>query len=178
MKATTRRGPGGHSWIITLPLAGITVGYFLLCYRPAERKIAALEDDLRIIRQSLAEARTLPARVTHYRRELETTERYVEAGRSASPRSDVPGWFEAVSQAVKDAGARTTQFNPEPSVDHEVLTEVPLRLSCEGTFQQVLGAVRRIEELPHTAWLEEVKLERGPAQARVHCEMRLLLYCW
>lgn len=161
---------------IIVVLAAGTVAYLGWIYRPVEREILALRDEIGQQRQMMEQALLLPAQVDRVRDETERTIRYVSAWQESS-RPETARMFGGVSQAVSTSGASTTHFQPEPKHDRNYLSEVAVRVTCRGTLQQLFTSLRALEALPWTVWLDEVRLSPDKEnQAILSCELKLAIF--
>ncbi len=161
---------------IIVVLAAGTAAYLGWIYRPVEREISALRDEIGEQRQLMEQALLLPAQVDRLRDETQRTTRYVSAWQESS-RPETARMFGGLSLAIAASGARTTHFQPEPKHDRNYLREVAVRVTCRGTLQQLFTSLGALEGLPWTVWLDEVRLSPDKEnQAILSCELKLAIF--
>ena len=70
-----------------------------------------------------------------------------------------------------------SRFDPQPFVVHEKLQEIPIAMTCSGTFAQIHEFLRAIEGMPVTIWVESMRLEKMAQTAKcVQCELNLVVF--
>jgi Tfp pilus assembly protein PilO len=177
MQTTAEKKTWLGGWTLTAALLALALGYYFLYYRPAGTKIASLKADLAMIQHNLADAANLPARITSVSAELNETRAFVEGWQAASRRDELPAVLGRITAALADAGVHTMHFTPEPAVVHAVVEEVPLAMSVEGTLDQLARLLAKLEALPNTVWIEELKLLRTRENGKnLLCEFKLAIF--
>lgn len=175
--ASAARPPhrGGNRLLLVLMAVG-TVAFLWLSFWPTNQKIRQLQQQLASHREQVQEALLLPARLDRQRDEVERTTQFVAAWRQAAGNSTA-SVFAAVSHAIGQLGAVTTQFVPEPSVQRGYLRETTARLTCQGTLEQIFAALQSLEALPFTLWVDELRLmPDSDDQAKLKCELKLVIF--
>ncbi|MBI1901785.1 MAG: type 4a pilus biogenesis protein PilO [Planctomycetia bacterium] len=177
MKNATEKKTWLGGWVLTAALLALALAYYFLSYRPAGRKIAAMKADLAMIQQTLADAAVLPAHIGRVSAELKETGQFVQEWASASRRDELPAVLGRITAALAEAGVRTVQFTPEPAVEHAVIEKVPLTVSVEGTLEQLADVLSKLEALPTTVWIEELKVLRSREDGEtLACELKLAIF--
>jgi Tfp pilus assembly protein PilO len=163
--------------LITISLLLLAAGYYLFSFRPNQRELAALADDLDIRREALAELETLPAQLQRARSELREIGTFVGPfEEQASPRPSA-AVFERVSQAIVGNGCRTTRFDPQPAEDYATLHRLRLNVEFEGDCSQVFAALAALEAGGQPTWLDTLRLTPGQTpQSDVHCQAALSIF--
>lgn len=161
---------------IIVVLAAGTAAYLGWIYRPVEREILAVREEIQQQRQLMEQALLLPAQVDRVRDETQRTTRFVNAWQESSGH-ETARMFGGVSQAIAASGASTTHFQPEPKQDRNYLSQVAVRVTCRGTLQQLFASLRALEALPWTVWVDEVHLSPDKEnQATLSCELKLAIF--
>jgi len=182
MKAATspsapRRQPGnnGNRLLVVLMAAG-TGAFLWLSFWPTNQQIGQLQQQLQASREQMQQALLLPAQLNRKRDEVQRTAQFVAAWRQASGDSNA-SVFAAVSHAIRQHGAVTAQFVPEPSVQRGYLRETTVRIACHGTLEQIFAALQSLEALPFTHWVDELRLTPDrDDQAKLTCEVKLVIF--
>jgi Tfp pilus assembly protein PilO len=166
------------SWIVTLSLAAIAVAYVMLVWLPGHRAIKAMCDQVENKRAFIAQATGLSAALTGAQRELDVTEAAAARWEKAAPgRRDIPALYGKIDALAKNAHLTISRFDPQPFVAYERLQEIPINVSCTGTFAQIYEFLRAVEGLPPTIWVESMRLEKTAQNTKsVQCELNLVVF--
>lgn len=168
------------SWLVTIPLVAVVLGYMIWVFMPTKRAIADLHQELQSKQNYVAEAGRMAARIRQVAEEKQSTRDYNAkwSSRSASSTSaSISAKFGEIAQIMTESGVVTTRFDPQPVVDHARLQEIPLQLGCRGTLSQIMSLVQGIEGLPFRIWLSDVKLEQiGESGENMRCEITLAIF--
>ena len=129
-------------------------------------------------KQSLvAQAAGLSTELIRVQQELDKSESVVTRWEKAAPKKrDIPALYGKIDALAKDAHLAISRFDPQPFVVHEKLQEIPITMTCSGTFAQIYEFLRAIEGLPVTIWVESMRLEKT-AQNTKECAVRAKLGC-
>ena len=170
--------PRQSSWIVTLSLAAIAMAYLTLVWSPGRRAIREMGEQVETKRAFVAQATGLSAALMGVQQELDKAESVVTQWEKAAPgKRDIPGLYGKINALAKDTHLATGRFDPQPPVVHEKLHEIPLAMTCSGTFAQIYEFLRDVEGLPATIWVESLKLEKAAQNAKdVQCELNLVVF--
>lgn len=174
MIAKARRG----SWLVTLPLAVMAVGYLLVFYLPGRQAISRATEQVEEHRQVLEQsAGTLTA--------IHATEQEVgKAGRFVSgweancpPTEELSQLYGEIYALAEAAGARVTRFNPEAIVPARRIVKIPLKMGCQGRFEHVFAFLAALEDIRYEVWITELRMERGMEDRQdISCELSLTVF--
>lgn len=166
------------SWIVVLPLAGLTVAYVFAVFLPGRRAIDRLRDELAGHREFVVSTTFVTAAIEAARDELEKTDAYNSAWSAAAPiEADLSDLYGRIHALVKTAGATTTRFEPQLTVDYEQLRRIPVLVGCTGSFSQLGRFLETLEDLPQTIWMETAEFStNGQAEGVVKCEVELVIF--
>jgi Tfp pilus assembly protein PilO len=166
------------SWLVTLPLAVIAVAYLALVWAPGRKAIKEIHEQVASKQKVVAESVDLSAKLISVQQELEKTESVVTRWEAAAPKKrDMPGFCGKLTALAKTAHLEVTRFDPQPAIIHERLQEIPIAMTCVGTFAQVFEFLRTIEVVPATIWVESIRLEKTALNAKgIQCELNLAVF--
>ena len=175
--SASRRQPSNNAnrLLVVLMAAG-TAAFLWLSFWPTNQQIGQLRQQLQINHEQMQEALLLPARLDRQRDEVQRTTQFVAAWRQTAGDSTA-SVFAAVSHAIRQHGAVTAQFVPEPSLKRGYLRETTVRIACHGTLEQIFAALQSLEALPFTHWVDELRLTPDrDDQAKLTCEVKLVIF--
>ena len=175
--AKTKGKRGNNSWLVTLPLVGLTVAYVFLFFRPEVNAIASLQAELETKEAVLAASQGQAQQLAASRRAISRTHNYVKDWRDRMSESQAPLLFGAITQQSQSAGAQVISFDPEPAVALERLQRIPLTIQCRGSLTSLDEVLRRLESLPQSIWVEDVHLEKvGENDGVMTCKIKLAIF--
>ena len=97
--------------------------------------------------------------------------------KAAPKKRDIPRLYGKIDALAKDAQLAISRFDPQPFVVHEKLQEIPITMTCSGTFAQIHEFLRAIEGMPMAIWVESMRLEKTAQTAKhVQCELTLVVF--
>ncbi len=174
MKAEVRRG----SWVVTVPLVAVLVGYFVLVYLPTRRAIAELREQIEQQQNTITEAAVVSSSLKVAKDQLQQAEDYLEVWRQTAPAAeDIPALQGEFNSLATDAGTAVTRFDPQKPVRHAKLQQFPLGIGCSGSLLEVYDFLRSLEELPATIWIDDLSLEKMDQEAEdIECELTLVTF--
>lgn len=167
------------NWLLTVPLAGLTVGYVWLFDLPARRVCTQLRSELAASQASAAQGPLVLAQIAQTEGQLARTNEFVQAWRENSPSGGAGSavLLGQISRLACDAGTRTTRLEPIKSEDREELRTLALTLVCQANFEQAFQLLRSLEGLPQSIWVDSVRIERKTANGEnVQCELKLAVF--
>jgi Tfp pilus assembly protein PilO len=164
--------------MITLPLVGGMVLFFMLVFLPTKRRIAELRAELAQKKAFIATTVALPAQIAQVEQKLRECGTHNERWRvTAGGDAAVPELFAAIHQRAQASGAVTTRFDQQEVVPLKTLTEHPVTLGVTGGFGEVFEFLSQLERMPQTLWLEDVQLEAsGQDRQTVDCTAKLVIF--
>src|SRR5262249_60440410 len=81
----------------------------------------------------------------------------------------LPPAYRQVSELAPGSGLGVSLFQPKPPEAREVLTEVPIAVTAEGTYHQMGNFFQHVSEMPRIVSLGEFRMigiDRGPGTLR------------
>ncbi len=166
------------SWIVTLSLAAIAVVHLTLVWLPGRRAVKEMREQVETKQTFVAQATQLSAALIGVQQELDKAESVVAQWEKTAPgKRDIPELYGKINALAKDARLAIGRFDPQPFIVHERLHEIPLTMSCSGTFAQLYEFLRDVERLPATIWVESMRLEKAATNTKeVQCELNLVVF--
>jgi Tfp pilus assembly protein PilO len=166
------------SWLVTLPLAAIAVAYLALVWSPGRKAIKQTREQVADKQKVVAQSADLSAKLISAQQELEKDEAVVRRWEEAAPKKrDIPGFCGKITALAKTAHLEVTRFDPQPAIIHEKLQQIPMAMTCMGTFAQVYEFLRAIEAVPTTIWVESMRLEKTALNKKgIQCELNLAVF--
>jgi len=146
--------------LLILGLVATAVGYWCLLYRPGQQQIAEIRRELGEKREAVSNIGTVTAAVLTAQKEIERTASYNDAWeRDAPSLAELSTLFGKISALSQSNQANTVQFDPDPAVRHEKLSEVPLRITLSGSFSHIAHFLYELERLTASIWVESLRLD-------------------
>lgn len=174
MKMQSLRG----SWMVTVPMGAIALGFVLLVFLPGQRRTQALRDELKLKQDFILAAGKSAAQLHELHRELDETRRYNAHWRSrATSSARITALYGQIAQLAQDAGVTTTRFAPGAPTEIERLRRIPLDVVCHGSFAQIQTFLAGLEACPQSVWLNDLKLETNSEYGgSVRCELAVATF--
>ena len=174
MSAEVQRG----SWLVTLPLALLAVGYLALFYLPGRRAISQAVDQIEQRKEFLAQAASLGTALGVAEQEAEKADRFVALWeKSCPPAEELSALYGEIYALAEAAGVGVTRFDPEAVVRAERSVRIPLKMGCRGRFDQVFGFLARLEDVRYDVWTTDLRMERMSEDGEdISCELNLIVF--
>jgi len=169
MKSKIPRG----SWIVTVPVAVVGVIYVVFFFLPGKRAIGELRDRIQAHQEGIDQAAMVAAVLPAVQKDLKKAEDYNTAWEKNAPAvAEAAALHGKINALALAAGAELTRLDPG-----ERIQQIPLSVRCTGSFAQISGFLRSLEELPETLWIDSLNLE-SPEENRgiVQCEITLVVF--
>jgi Tfp pilus assembly protein PilO len=174
MSAKNRRG----SWLVTLPLALLAVGYLMFFYLPGRRAISRATDQVEEHRQVLDQSAGLLTAIHIAQQDAGKADRFVSGWEAnCPPTRELSQLYGEVYALAEAAGARVTRFDPEAIERGQRIVKIPLKMGCQGRFEQVFAFLAGLEGTHYEVWITELRME-GPPENRgdASCELSLVVF--
>jgi Tfp pilus assembly protein PilO len=174
MKNKSTRG----SWLVTVPLAGMTVAFLTLLFLPGQRRLEALRRDMHVKQDFVLGAGQMAVRIHTLDAELAETRKYNAAWRLQSADSAaVTALCGRIAQLAQDSGVAASRFAPGTPEGVERLQRIPLEMVCYGSFAHIQAFLAALESLPQRVWLNDLKLQAsGETGEAVRCELAMAVF--
>jgi len=172
----TTRAP--RSWLITALLASLAVAYVAFVFVPAQGKIGTLRGQLNERRQHILQAQGLVMPVAHAAGQLAKTRQVSDQWRSAAPsHAELSANFAQLTSEAKAAGVVIERLDPQPPAELKVLSQHAVNVQFHGEFAAAFDFLRRIEQLPATVWISNLRLAGDDSSSgTLHGELNLTIF--
>jgi Tfp pilus assembly protein PilO len=166
------------SWMVTAILAAASVGYVLLVFVPGQRTISELRSQLEEKQQHVLQSQRLGGPIRQAEIRLASTREYSTEWVAAAPRpTQLVGFYAQLAQEAKAAGVQVKRLDPQPAIDHQLISQHPVVIAFDGQFAQVFDFVRRLEQLPQTLWIRDLRMSRNEANSEsLQAELTLTIF--
>jgi type IV pilus assembly protein PilO len=150
------------------------LGYFLLISGArTERDTLFQENEVR--RAEVLKAKADEANLRPFRAMAEALRKRLDAAKERLPQErEIPQVYRQVSNLATQSGLGVALFQPKPPEEREVLTEVPIAVTAEGTYHQMGAFLQKVGEMPRIVSLGEFRLigiDRAPGTVRAELTM-------
>jgi Tfp pilus assembly protein PilO len=143
--------------VLALVLLG-ALGYFgVIAPRRAEHTAARTlyESTEREVTRARAEEQSLRP----FRREAEALRKRLQAARSRLPNEkEMPALYRQITDLAQQAGLSVSLFQPRAPEERDVVAEVPITFTSEGTYHQFGGFFSRVGQLARIVTLGDFRM--------------------
>jgi len=172
----SRRAP--RSWLITALLASLAVAYVTFVFVPAQAEISKLRGRLNERRQHILQAQGLVLPVEQMAKQVTKTRQISDQWRAAAPsHAELAETFARLTAEGKSAGVSLERLDPRPPDEMNVLSQHAVTVQFRGQFAQVFDFLGRVEQLPGTVWITNLRLSGGEgAQTALQGELNMTIF--
>src|SRR5215470_12919939 len=152
------------------------LGYFALSPKGAERE--ALRQRSEALEAEVLKARADEANLRPFRAQAEALRKRLEAAKERLPSErEIPRLYRQVSDLASQAGLGVALFQPKNPEDRDVLTEVPIAVTVECSYNQLGAFFEKLGQLSRIVSLNDFKLSGiDRPTGTVRAEMMLATY--
>jgi len=165
-------------WLVTGGIAATSLAYTFLVFMPAQQGIAELRSELVEKQNYVTSANNLPKQMESLQEDIERTQAYIDTWQERVPaESQLAAVYQRVVESVAQSGMTTLQFDPQEPVHHRTVMTVPLAVSVDGRFPQLIAMLSQVEQLEHLVWVESVQI--GPSaknEKHVQCDIHFVVF--
>jgi Tfp pilus assembly protein PilO len=164
MKAKThsRKAKMPKTWLITGLLAAGAVAYVVFVFLPFQQKINALQAQVQERSQQIMQAQSMTGTVAQARLRLAAAHEVSQQWKSQAPKqSQLITHFASLTQQADAAGVVIDRLDPLPAVEMNLIAQQNVTLQFHATFAAVFDLLDRLESLPGTMWVRDVRLQAG-----------------
>jgi Tfp pilus assembly protein PilO len=161
MKKMTTARPAGKpkTWLITALLAAVSLAYVFIVFLPGQRSINLLRAQVQERHQQIQQAQSLARAVAFTRERLAAAQQVANQWRDAAPgRSELISHVASLTQQAEAAQVAIDRFDPLPAVDLNLVGMQSVALQFHGPFARVFDLLTRLEKLPGTLWIRDLRL--------------------
>jgi Tfp pilus assembly protein PilO len=155
---THRRGKP-KSWLTTALLAAIALAYLFFIFLPGQLSIGELRAQVQERHQQILQAQSLTRTVALAKERLASAQDVGQNWRAEAPRqSELISHFASLTQQAEAAGVAIDRFDPLPAVELNLVSMQSVTLQFHAPFAAVFDLLTRLEGLPGTVWVRDVRL--------------------
>jgi Tfp pilus assembly protein PilO len=177
-KPVSRHNGKPRTWLITALLAAIAVAYVIFVFLPGQRSIGEFRAQVQERRQQILQAQTLTRTVALARQRLADTREVGQQWRARAPRhTQLITHFASLTQQAEAAGVAIDRLDPLPAVELHLITQQNVTLQFHAPFVAVFDFIRRLEALPGTTWVRNLRLHTvAEADRMLRGELTLTIF--
>jgi type IV pilus assembly protein PilO len=155
------------------------LSYFFLL-SPLQVRIQALAQRKAQVTTEVTQARAQVAEIERFRRELAELEKRLVLLQDRLPsEKETPTLYRALSSAAEQAGLGVSLFQPREARSKDVVNEIPIVLSAEGSYHQLAKFFERVAGLPRVVTVNDFKMSGLPkAKNSMKADMTLATYMY
>lgn len=163
-------------------LVAIVAGSYFLLLSPIRERIDALVAKRAQLTTEVNQVQAQVAEIERFKREIaELEKRLVLLQERLPSEKETPTLYRALSTAAEQSGLGVALFQPKPSVPKDVVNEIPITISAEGTYHQLGKFFERVAALPRVVVVNDIKLAppvtKG-GQASLKADLTLATYMY
>ena len=155
------------------------LSYFFLI-SPIQLRIEALVQRKTQVTTEVTQARAQVAEIERFRREIVELEKRLVLLQDRLPsEKETPTLYRALSSAAEQAGLGVSLFQPREARAKDVVSEIPITLTAEGSYHQLAKFFERVAGLPRVVTVNDFKMS-GLAKAKnsMRADMTLATYMY
>ncbi len=160
-------------------VALIALSYFFLI-SPIQLRIDALVLRKSQVTTEVNQARAQVAEIERFRREIAELEKRLVLLQDRLPsEKETPTLYRALSSAAEQAGLGVSLFQPREARAKDVVNEIPIILSAEGSYHQLAKFFERVAGLPRVVTVNDFKMSGlSKAKHSMKADMTLATYMY
>ena len=159
-KFAAHRSGKPRTWLITGLLAAVAVAYVVFVFLPAQRSINELRADVQERRQQIMQAQSQIRTVALAHKRLAETREVSQQWQADAPQhSELITHFASLSKQAEAAGVTLDRLDPSPAAQMHLIAQQNVAIQFHATFAAVFEFVRRIEAMPGTIWIRNLRVE-------------------
>ena len=139
-------------------VAILAIGYFLLI-SPVQVRVDALVARRAQVTAELHQVRAQVAEIERFRREIAELEKRLALLKDRLPsEKETPTLYRAVSTAAEQSGLGVALFQPKAAVPKDVVMEIPITITAQGSYHQLAKFFERVAGLPRVVTVNDIKM--------------------
>jgi type IV pilus assembly protein PilO len=143
-------------------IAIVAAGYFLLL-SPAQARIDVLTQRRAQLTNEVNQARAQVAEIERFRREIVELEKRLALLADRLPsEKETPTLYRALSSAAEQSGLGVSLFQPREARAKDVVNEIPIIVSAQGSYHQLAKFFERVAALPRVVNVNDFKMTGLP----------------
>src|SRR5438067_4802087 len=168
---------------VVLGLVGVVaiaaVSYFLLL-SPVQVRIDALVVKRTQVAGEVNVARAQVAELERFRREIAELEKRLALLKDRLPsEKETPTLYRALSTAAEQAGLGVALFQPKEAHPKDVVNEIPIIVTAQGSYHQLAKFFERVAGLPRVVTVNDFKMTGlGRARDSMKADLSMATYMY
>lgn len=135
--------------LLVLLLIVVNFGFYKYVYTGRSGEMAALSADVVRLQQSINTKKALVADIEKIKRERAALqEKYTKILERLPEEKEIPRLLRQVATVAGRSGLEVALFRQKDPVDQELYREIPVELSISGAYQNLLGFLSQISQIP------------------------------
>ncbi len=161
-KPTSRKAKMPKTWLITALIASSAVAYVMFVFLPFQRKINVLRAQVQERSQQIMQAQSMTNTLAQARLRLAAAHEVSQQWRAQAPKqSQLITHFANLTQQAEAAGVAIDRLDPLPAVEMNLIAQQNVTLQFHASFAAVFDLLDRLESLPGTMWVRDLRLQAG-----------------
>lgn len=168
---------------IAAGLVGLVVvaglGYFLLI-SPKLQERATLQQQTEALRAEVSKATAEAANLRPFRMQAEALRKRLQAAKERLPsEKEMPRLYRQLTDLAFQSGLHVAVFAPKAPADQEDVAQVPIAMTCEGSYHQLGTFLARVSRLPRIVDLGDFRLigiERPTGTVRAELTLETFIF--
>jgi type IV pilus assembly protein PilO len=160
-------------------VAIVAASYFLLI-SPAQARIDALIQKKSQLTTEVNQVKAQVAEIERFRREIAELEKRLVLLQDRLPsEKETPTLYRALSSAAEQSGLGVSLFQPRDARPKDVVNEIPIVVSAEGSYHQLAKFFERVAALPRVVTVNDFKMTGlGKGRNSMKADLTLATYMY
>lgn len=165
------------TWLITGLIGSGAVAYALLVFLPGQTSIGELRDQVQERHQQIMQAQSIARPIALAEQRLGAARQVSHDWRSAAPRAaTLSTHLAAITHEAEAAGVKLERLDPTPPVEMNLVAQQNVSVQFTGTFAAAFDLLRRLESLPGTNWVRDLRLSADASTTNLKGELTLTIF--
>jgi Tfp pilus assembly protein PilO len=165
------------TWLITALLASLAVAYIVFLFLPGQQSIFHLQAQVQERRQHILQAESLVGPIAQAREQLAATrEVSLDWQADAPTQSEMVTHLAILTQQAEAAGVKIERLDPLPTMALHLVAQQNVTLQFNGGFPAAFDLLRRLESLPGTIWVRNLRLSTDASSESLRGELTLTIF--
>jgi type IV pilus assembly protein PilO len=164
--------------LVGLVVVGALSWFFVLS--PIQVRIDALVAKRTQVNTELSQVKVQVAEIDRFRREIRELEKRLALLKDRLPsEKETPTLYRAVSSAAEQSGLGVALFQPKAAVPKDVVSEIPITITAQGSYHQLAKFFERVANLPRVVNVNEFKMTGlGKVKDSMKADLTLATYMY
>jgi type IV pilus assembly protein PilO len=168
-----------HLSLLVIAIAGaVALAFVFVFFLPQQSRIRELRQELDQQQMYISQSAQLPAVIAQMESDIARCQEFNKQWRSVTPQpGQLSELYRQITGEAQAAGVSLVNLRPRVPVTYALIHDVPLDLRLDGPFHPLADFLRRLEELPGSLRIREVKLQPTAENGqRLQCELTLSIF--